>query len=134
MKKVLVLLFLSAFLSLNSFGFATILHSITGGDEIRFSSNVDGVAVYIDGQPVGKIRNGSLVYKISRDGMNKRVKFEKSGYKTEDVFIGTKTAGAFWGNLIIGGTLGSSTDSWFTKNSRQYTPNQFYIEMEKAKL
>jgi len=131
MKKVLVLLSLTGFLSLNSFGFATILHSITGGDAIRFNSNVDNVAVYIDGQPVGKIKDGSLVYKISRDGMNKQVRFQKSGYKTEEVTIGTKTAGAFWGNLITGGTTGSSTDSWSTKNSRQYTPNQFFIEMEK---
>lgn len=131
MRKVLVLLSLTGFLSLNSFGFATVLHSITGGDAIRFNSNVDNVAVYIDGQPVGKIRDGSLVYKISRDGMNKRVRFQKSGYKTEEVTIGTKTALAFWGNLITGGIIGSSTDSWSTKNSRQYTPNQFYIEMEK---
>ncbi|MBD97570.1 hypothetical protein CL648_02050 [bacterium] len=131
MRKVLVLLSLTGFLTLNSFGFATILHSISGGDAIRFNSNVDNVAVYIDGQPVGKIKGGSLVYKISRDGMNKQVIFEKSGYKTENFSIGTKTAGAFWGNLITGGTVGSSTDSWSTKNSRQYTPNQFYVEMEK---
>jgi len=131
MKKVLILLSLSAFLSLDSFGFATVLHSISGGDKIEFNSNVDNVAVSIDGQPVGKITDGVLVYKISRDGTDKRVKFKKDGYKTQEVLIGTKIAGAFWANLLTGGTTASSTDSWSTKNSRKYTPNQFYIEMEK---
>ncbi len=131
MKKSLMLLCMLVFLSSNSFGFATIMHSITGGDEITFNSNVEGVSVYIDGNPIGKIRSGSMSYKISRDGTNKLVKFEKPGYRTEEVLIGTKTAGAFWGNFIAGGTFGSSTDSWSTKNSRQYTPNQFYVEMER---
>ena len=135
MKKIFLVLFLAFLFSLDSFGYATIFQEVwkDGGDKITFNSNVNEVTVYIDSRPIGIIRGGALEYTLARDGKNKFVQFKKPGYKDEEIFIGTKLALTFWGNVgfLYFGTTGSSTDSWSTKNSRQYTPNQFYVEMEK---
>ncbi len=122
-------------MSLDSFGYATGVQEIwkDGGDKLTFNSNVSDVKVFIDGRPIGFIRNGALEYVVSREGADKRLEFKKSGYKTETLIIGTKLAITFWGNIgfVYSSPTASSIDSWSTKNSRQYTPNQFYIEMEK---
>lgn len=122
-------------MSLDSFGYATGVQEIwkDGGDKLTFNSNVSDVKVFIDGRPIGFIRNGALEYVVSREGADKRLEFKKSGYKTETLIIGTKLAITFWGNIgfVYSSPTASSIDSWSTKNSRQYTPNQFYVEMER---
>jgi hypothetical protein len=132
MKKLLTALFLCIFLGTDAFGSATIFNSVIG-DEIYFNSNVEGVRVFVDGRPIGSITHRTLKYKIKRNGQRKYVMFKKRGYRTEEVFIDTKLAPSFFLNGVFGSssTSSSSTDSWSTKNSRQYTPQQFYIEMEK---
>lgn len=133
MHKILMgIVFGIVFVKVNVFGAASILSSLRGGDEIIFNSNVQKVRVFINGSPIGIIHS-TLKYRLERDGAPKRVDFKKDGYKTETVFITTKLSPSIWGNAIFAyyGSFSSSTDSWSTRNSRQYTPNQFYIEMEK---
>lgn len=133
MRKSLLTILVLLGLSSTVFGFATIVTSIKGGDTITFTSNVDDVNVLLEGTPIGKIRNGSLTYKLKRDGDDKIVTFKKDGYKTQESKITTQFDNMFWGNIVVGGSFGSSTDSWSTHSTKQFTPNQFYIEMEKAK-
>ena len=57
--------------------------------------------------------------------------FSKAGYKTQKVTLTTSFDNLFWGNLLFGGSIGSSVDSWFTNNAQEYSPNQFYVSMEK---
>jgi len=136
MHKILMgIVFGIFFVQVNVFGFATILHSISGGDDIVFNSNVEKVRVFIDGQPIG-VMYGTMKYKLQRNGNDRRIEFRKDGYKTETVFIGTKLSPTIWGNAIFTyyGFSSSSTDSWSTNNSRQYTPNQIYVQMEKINL
>ncbi|MBD97571.1 hypothetical protein CL648_02055 [bacterium] len=123
------------FVKVNVFGFATILHSISDGDDVVFNSNVEKMRVFVDGQPIG-VMYGTMKYKLQRNGKDRRIEFRKDGYRTETLIVGTQLAITFWGNAIFsfGSITGSSTDSWSTKNSRQYTPNQFYVQMEKIKL
>ena len=123
------------FVKVNVFGFATILHSISDGDDVVFNSNVEKMRVFFDGQPIG-VMYGTMKYKLQRNGKDRRIEFRKDGYRTETLIVGTQLAITFWGNAIFsfGSITGSSTDSWSTKNSRQYTPNQFYVQMEKIKL
>ena len=133
MKKVLVVLALLVGIHSTAFGFATIVQSIKGGDSISFNSNTQDVDVYLNSQLVGKYTNGSFAYKVKRDGQPKVFTFKKAGYKDVTITLTTSFDNMFWGNLFIGGSLGSSTDSWFTSNSQEYSPNQFFVQMEKGK-
>ncbi len=132
MKKALLILAVLLGLGSSSYGFATLVSAIKGGDTISFNSNLTDVDVYINDQMVGKIMNSGFSYKVKRDGAPKIFVFKKPGYKNVSITLTTSFDNMFWGNLLIGGSLGSSTDSWFTNNSQEYTPNQFFIQMEKV--
>ncbi|MDO8261481.1 MAG: hypothetical protein Q7T50_08400 [Candidatus Magasanikbacteria bacterium] len=132
MKKILLLLALLVGMHSHAFGFATVANAIKGGDEIVFNSNSQDVDVYLNGSMVGKVSNQAFTYKVKRDGKAKVFLFKKAGYKDVSVTLTTTFDNMFWGNLIIGGSLGSSTDSWFTNSSQEYSPNQFFVQMEKA--
>jgi hypothetical protein len=132
MKKVLLLLALVFGIHSSCFAFATVVTTIKGGDSIVFNSNVQDMDVYLNDVMVGKYTNGAFTYKVKRDGKPKVFVFKKSGYKEVSVTLTTSFDNMFWGNMLIGGSLGSSTDSWFTNNSQEYSPNQFFIQLEKA--
>jgi hypothetical protein len=129
MKKLVLLAVLAIGLNTQLFGFATIVNLVQGGDKISFTSNVQGVVVHLDGVAVGTMSNGTYSYKLNRTGAPRSFKFTKAGYVDQYVTIHTKFNHMFWGNLLTGGSLGSSTDSWSTNNTKQYSPNQFYIAM-----
>lgn len=128
-KTLLIAAFLAT-LSGHTLGFATIVTTLKGGDEITFNSNTKNIDVYLDGQKIGKM-NQTFKHKLERTGKNRTFTFKKENYKTESITVTTTSDKMFWGNVIFGGTLGSSTDSWFTNNTRQYTPNFFFIELVK---
>lgn len=130
MKKLLLLLVLFVGLNTTAFGFATLATSFKGGDEITFNSNVNNVEVKLNGTSVGEI-NGTFSYKVKRNGQEKVFTFSKAGYKTQKVTLTTSFDNLFWGNILFGGSIGSSVDSWFTNNAQEYSPNQFYVSMEK---
>mgnify|MGYP006157358497 CR=1 FL=1 len=132
MKKVYLMLLMMVSLSTSVFGWATASQVISGGDTLTFSSNMSGMIVELDGRQIGVVANNSYVLQLERDGESKTFSFSKPGYKTVDVEVTTKLAGIFWANLLFTGSVGSSVDSWSTKNSRQFTPNQFYIDMVKS--
>ena len=133
MKKILLLLLVFVGLNTSIFGFATLATAFKGGDEISFNSNVSNVEVKLNGNTVGEI-NGTFSYKVNRDGQVKVFTFVKPGYKTQKVTLTTSLDNFFWGNLIFfgAGIFGSSVDSWFTNNSQQYSPNQYFINLKKG--
>ncbi len=134
MKKYVLLAAIALILGLNSqtFGFATIVTNIKGGDAISFNSNVQDIDVYLNGNVVGKYNGNNFTYKLKRTGQPQTFMFKKDGYKDIVITINPSFDTMFWGNIIFGGTLGSSTDSWFTNNTQEYSPNQFYIDMKKV--
>ncbi len=133
MKKLLLSLLLVSALSSHAFGFATIVTTIKGGDEMRFTSNVEDATIYLDGQLVGRTNTSVFIYKLNRTGTPRTFVFKKEGYKDEIITVNTQFDNMFWGNFLFGGSFGSSTDSWFTENTKQYSPNQFYVELQKSK-
>jgi hypothetical protein len=131
MKKYLVLIMMICILSASTaFGFAT-LTAPQGGDTVVFDANVNNVKVYLNGKLIGEKRNNSFVYKFRRVKEDQVLTFKKAGYDDEQIILTKTTTPMFWGNVLIGGTLGSSTDSIFTKNSMEYSPGQYYIELRK---
>ena len=132
MKKILLLLLVLVGLNTSVFGWATVATTVTGGDTIMFNSNVENVDVLLNDKIVGKISNSSFEFKVQRDGEAKVFTFKKSGYKSQEITLTTKLSTLFWLNILGGGgPFGSSTDSWFTNNAQEYSPNQFYVSMEK---
>ncbi len=130
MKKILIIIGLVCCMSTNLFGFAT-LTAPQGGDSIRFDTNIGDVDIYLNGVIVGKKDANSFVYKLKRTGEDQIFIFKKDGYKDATVTVTRALAPTFWLNVIIGGLLGSSTDSIFTKNSMEYSPNQYYVQLNK---
>ena len=105
MKKSTVLLPILALFSLSLFitSCATIATGTT--QLVTINSNVDGATVSLDGVNVGKT---PFTGEIKKNG--KVVTIEKEGYKTYTIALSSSLEGLFWGNIIIGGTLGSITD------------------------
>ncbi|MDR1453451.1 MAG: hypothetical protein LBJ25_05715 [Candidatus Margulisbacteria bacterium] len=143
-KRKLVLLSGVVILCLFSqvFGFATLLAN--GGDNIEFTTNITGVTVYKNGRPFTVIEETNKTIKIQREKGEVVLTFKKDGYKDHYVTLERSVAGTFWLNFIVGaiwgassdlgttGTASSSTDSVFTGNSMEYSPNSYYVQMVKA--
>lgn len=134
MKKVLVIMSMLFAFSTSAFGYATIYTAYRGSDSITFDSNVSDVEIYHNNKPIGFIKGGSFVYKLKRDGEAKSFTFKKAGYKDVTVVANTNLDTVFWFNVLGAGgaPFFSSTDSFFTKNAYEYSPNQFYVEMQKG--
>ena len=129
MKKILITLALLLGLNSIAFGFATVISTIKGGDTISFASNISGVEVYKNNQRVGTIGDSNFSIKITRSKEDQVFKFVKAGYPEQTITLTKKRDMFFWANIIYGGSLGSSVDSWTTGADMQYSPNYYYIEM-----
>jgi hypothetical protein len=66
------------------------------------------------------------------DYQNATVVFKKEGYTDQQATLHTKTTGWFWGNILIGGLLGSTTDS-STGSMLEYDPAKFFVTMPPVK-
>ena len=131
-KGVLLGLLATVLISSNVFGFATIM-APKGGDPVSFDLNVNNVSIYIDNQRIGNKGTKAFTYEFKRDGNPKVVTFKKPGYKTKSITLSTSFSGWFWVNMFIpGGSTASSIDSTTTKNHKQYSPNQYFIELKRS--
>ena len=90
---------------------------------VTINSNVEGASIYLDGVDIGKT---PFTGEIKKNG--KILKIEKDGYKPYSISLSTNLEGAFWGNIITGGTLGSITD-FASGAAYAYAPSSFQIEM-----
>ncbi len=90
---------------------------------VTISSNVDDAEIKLDGLFIGKT---PFTGEIKKDG--KLLTIEKEGYKDHQIALSTTMEGLFWGNIIVGGTLGSITD-FATGAAYKYAPASFQVEM-----
>jgi hypothetical protein len=95
---------------------------------VTITCNVDGADVSLDGIKVGKT---PFTGEIKKDG--KIITIEKEGYKTHTIALSTTMEGMFWGNIIIGGTLGSITD-FATGAAYKYSPASYQVELYSNKM
>lgn len=84
--------------------------SIISGQQqaVTFTSNPDEAVVTVDGRQIGKT---PITAQLKRKGGTQVVTIEKPGFKTVTFDLKSTINGWFFGNIIIGGLLGSSTDS-----------------------
>ncbi|MFQ5728843.1 MAG: PEGA domain-containing protein [Waddliaceae bacterium] len=108
------------------FGCATIMGGTS--QDVTFNSNPEGAKVTLDGKVLGKT---PLTISLSSKKKGQSLDFEKEGHKKLSMKMGTKTNGMFWGNIIFGGLIGSTTDG-LSGAIYQYSPDQYMVTLEPS--
>ena len=93
--------------------------------EVTFKSSPDEATVTIDGRTIGKT---PISTQIDRKSGVQIVTIEKKGYKPESVQLKSTVNGWLFGNLLLGGLFGSTTDS-VTGAAFAYSQDQFFITL-----
>jgi hypothetical protein len=103
--------------------------SVVSGQEqaLQVNSNVTGADVLINGVLVGKTPFSGQVKKGAKTSLTLR----KEGFMERTIQMSTEIEGAFWGNIVIGGVLGSSTD-YGTGAMYKFSPNVIQVDLEPA--
>lgn len=97
---------------------------------LTFDSEPAGAQIIINGVPMGVTPANITVQK--RNYENATVVFKKEGYTDQQAAFHTKVTGWFWGNILIGGLLGSSIDS-LTGSMLEYDPDKFFVTLPPEK-
>jgi len=94
---------------------------------VSINSNVKGAEIVVNGAVIGTTPfNGPL----ERDSAMS-VTVRKEGYQPKTVVLDTSIEPMFWGNIIIGGFFGSTTDA-STGDMYKYSPSTIEIDLEPA--
>lgn len=104
-------------------GCASIISGRT--QEVSFASNPEGVTVAVNGRILGKT---PLTINLQKKSEQSLV-FSKDGYKTLSMALETSIDGWFWGNIVLGGLIGSTTDG-ITGSVHKYAPSQYMVTLE----
>src|SRR5260221_7059201 len=103
MNKSLMIL-TGLWLSMGLTGCATIMSG--SSQDLSFNSSPDGATVTVGGRIIGKT---PITTRLGKESGQTLV-FEKDGYKSITMRLETSLDGWFWGNIVLGGVIGSTTD------------------------
>ena len=111
---------------------ATGCASIVDGrkEPVSFSSDPPGAQIFINGMPMG-VTPASIVLERSDFG-KANVIFKKEGYQDQQAILETSLNMWFFGNVIFGWVIGSSTDA-VTGAMWKFAPNSYYVSMPPLK-
>jgi hypothetical protein len=93
---------------------------------VSINSNVADAQITINGSPIGRTPFAGLIERSNKSV----VSLSKDGYVTKTVTLDTSVEPIFFGNLIIGGVLGSTTDA-ASGSMYKYAPSTVQIDLEK---
>lgn len=104
--------------------------TIMDGDSqtVTFNSNPSGAEIFLDGKRLGTT---PLTVQIKRE-RNKMFVAKKEGHDEQQMVLSTHLNSWFWGNIITGGVLGSSTD-YASGAAYEYSPNNYFITLTPQK-
>lgn len=105
-------------------GCATLASGTT--QTMTINSNVDGARVFLDASEIGTT---PFMGTVPKNKSSLRV--EAAGYRSETIALSKTMEPIFWGNIILGGTLGSITD-FATGAAYQYAPATYQVELRTA--
>lgn len=121
MKKLLLgILSLSA-LWLN--GCASIVDG--NSQSVSFSSNPEGATVYLNGAAIGKT---PVTISAKRKGATQPLRFSKEGHQDIEIQLISTVNPWFFGNILIGGLLGSTTDG-LSGAAYKYEPGSYMVTL-----
>ena len=69
-----------------------------------------------------------VMLQLDKTEESQSVVFSKEGYKPITMKLATTLDGWFWGNIVIGGVLGSATDS-MSGAAHEYATSQFFVTL-----
>ena len=117
------ILFTSLMLVLTISGCATIVDGTS--QPVTFNSEPNRAKIAINGVPVGVT---PLTIQVKR-AKNTMIEAKKDGYEPQQISLQTKVNTYFWGNILCGGFLGSTTD--FASDAMvEYSPNMYFITLD----
>ena len=103
-------------------GCASIMHG--SSQEMTFQSSPEDATVTVSGRVIGKTPITSRLDKKS----GQTVAFTKDGYKPVTMALTTGLDSWFWGNIVAGGFLGSTTDG-INGSVYEYSPSQYFVTL-----
>ncbi|EMP56291.1 hypothetical protein MSNKSG1_10468 [Marinobacter santoriniensis NKSG1] len=99
---------------------------VSGTDQkLTFNSEPEEATVTVSGRVLGKT---PLTVPVDR-GSNQFITFEKEGYKTYTAQLSTTTNPWFFGNIVLGGLLGSTTDG-VSGAIHEFSPDQYFVTLK----
>lgn len=104
-------------------GCASIVNGKT--QTVSFQSTPSGATVSLSGLPIGATPISTVVQRKN----DQTLEVSKDGYKTFSTKMNTKIEPWFWGNILIGGIVGSVTDA-VTGAMYEYEPGQYLVTLE----
>jgi hypothetical protein len=123
-NRRLIVLLIASVVTLSSC--ATIIDGTS--QTVTFNSNPSGVEIFMDGNRLG-VTPLSVQIERKQNGM---FVAKKEGYDDQVMVLSTHLNSWFWGNIIIGGLLGSMTDH-VSGAAHEYSPNNYYITLMPKK-
>lgn len=96
---------------------------------VSVNSNIDQAEVRVNGTTVGKTPYSGQI----KRGKDTVVEVSKPGYGTQSTTLSTKLEPIFWGNIIFGGLVGSTTDL-ATGACWEYAPASVYVNLNQKSL
>lgn len=123
--KIYLISFIILVGSVFMFGCSTIVRGTS--QTVSINSNVKGADVIVNGDTVGQTPYTGPIKRSSTTTVTLR----KEGYESKTITLNSEIEGVFWGNIIIGGFLGSTTDL-ASGAMYKYAPATLDIEMAKS--
>jgi uncharacterized protein YceK len=121
-----ILLSLIAIAALTLAGCATIASGTK--QSLSITSNINDAEVYLDGEKIGTTPYTGTVKKNGE-----MLRIEKEGYRTETVTLSKTLDPVFWGNIILGGTVGSITD-FASGAAYTYAPATYQVDLKDENM
>lgn len=110
------------------FGCATIIRGPT--QTITINSNVSGAIAFINGESIGPL---PVVYRATKRREGLTLQVEAPGHIPIQRKISSKLDVIFFGNFILGGFIGSTTDL-VSGAMWEYSPDNIYVNLMRANL
>ena len=92
---------------------------------VTINSNVRDGEITINGMPIGRTPFTGLIER----GSHTSVTVSKEGYLSKTVTLNSDMEPWFWGNIVLGGLLGSTTDA-STGAMYKYAPATIEVDLE----
>jgi hypothetical protein len=96
--------------------------------EMSFQTSPEGATVTVNGRILGK---APLTVQLDKK-KDQTVIFSLDGHKPVTMQLTTRLDSWFWGNIVIGGFFGSTTDN-VTGAMHEYSPSQYIVNLVPEK-
>lgn len=94
--------------------------------DVRLESNPSGAEVTRDFMVLGTT---PITLPFKKSQFEPKLVFTKEGYKPQTIKLENRLDDYFWGNIVLGGVIGSTTDD-ATGAMYQFSPGQYLITLE----